>query len=914
MAETAAGMSRSAGQGEETFSSLLRALKTLRDAQLAGVPSDRALARAARVSPTTVGSWLAGAQFPQDVSKIVAVVRAVAAQATAMEIAALDGESAALLDEGQWRKAHQAEARRRAGIVSAGAQRALAAGWPLAEVMDPVALEVHRPVPPDRPQQGLSVLPTYVQREHDALLERVVRVAAEGRSGIAVVVGGSSTGKTRACWEALGLLRDQPEQWRLWHPIDPARPDAVLRELPSVAPRTVVWLNEAQFYLEVADGGLGEQVAAGLRELLRDPGRAPVLVLATLWPQSWAALTASPDGADLHAQARELLVGHDISVPTAFTAGQVSQLARAKDARLALAAGLSRDGQVIQFLAGAPELLARYRNAPPAAAALIHAAMDARRLGMGRALPYAFLKTAAPGYLTDSEWDRLEDDWMEQALAYTAAPCAGARGPLARIRPRPTRTVSPSSDAGPTFVLADYLDHIGRRERRDQIPPNTFWDAAISHIRDPADAAQLADSARNQLLYRYAIPLRRHATARGEESAAWQLAERGDLDEPRTRADTSDKDAAWQLARLLAERGDLDELRARADTGDKDASGWLAGLLAERGDLEEAAQILRPHADGGDKDAAWQLAGLLAERGDLDEPRAQADTGWLPARDETREPRPHGLAVSFWEALDHAEREALSSVAFSRTFAMGERLMGEGEPANYVAVIIEGRARIYVEENGWERVLAERGPGQLVGERGGLEIRMRSANVIAIEPVLGLVVTTKDFSAFISAHPRVLTIVEAQLNDRLTEVPAGAPSGIHQPMPHAPAALALTEAEQRLLTERPLTGIPHVLRRAPELAYAYGEPLGPDLISPGASPEKEPPQIGAAAPLVVEPLSEREREVLTRLSGMHSTAEIAAEMYISVNTVKTHLRSIYRKLASSHRSEAIRRARQLDLI
>jgi len=37
-------------------------------------------------------------------------------------------------------------------------------------------------------------------------------------------------------------------------------------------------------------------------------------------------------------------------------------------------------------------------------------------------------------------------------------------------------------------------------------------------------------------------------------------------------------------------------------------------------------------------------------------------------------------------------------------------------------------------------------------------------------------------------------------------------------------------------------------------------------------------------------------------------------MYISVNTVKTHLKSIYRKLAARHRGEAIRRARQLNLI
>ena len=97
---------------------------------------------------------------------------------------------------------------------------------------------------------------------------------------------------------------------------------------------------------------------------------------------------------------------------------------------------------MIQFLAGAPELLARYRNAPPAARALIEAAMDARRLGMGAGLPQAFLEAAAPGYLTDDQWDALGEDWLEQALAYTAVPCKGARGPLTRIRPRPARSLS----------------------------------------------------------------------------------------------------------------------------------------------------------------------------------------------------------------------------------------------------------------------------------------------------------------------------------------------------------------------------------------------------------------------------------------------------------------------------------------
>ena len=167
-----------------------------------------------------------------------------------------------------------------------------------------------------------------------------------------------------------------------------------------------MWLNEAQFYLQVAEGGLGERVAAGLRELLRNPGRAPVLVLATLWPQFCDVLTARPaDGADSHAQARELLAGHDITVPAAFTPAQVGKLAEAGDVRLALAARSAAGGQVVQFLAGAPELLARYRNAPPAARALIEAAMDARRLGIGAGLPQALLEAAAPGYLADTEWD-----------------------------------------------------------------------------------------------------------------------------------------------------------------------------------------------------------------------------------------------------------------------------------------------------------------------------------------------------------------------------------------------------------------------------------------------------------------------------------------------------------------------------
>ena len=408
-----------------------------------------------------------------------------------------------------------------------------AAGRLLGEVRDPFALEVHRPVQPEDPPPGLPVLPAYLPRGHDAALGRVARAAAEGRSGIAVLVGGSSTGKTRACWEALGVLRGQPEPWRVWHPIDPSRPDAALAELPRIGPRTVVWLNEAQFHLDFPEAGLGERVAAGLRELLRDPGRAPVLVLATLWPEFWAVLTARPaGGADPHAQARELLAGHDITVPAAFTPAQVAGLAGAGDVRLALAARSAADGQVIQFLAGAPELLARYRNAPPAARALIEAAMDARRLGMGAGLPQAFLAAAAPGYLADPEWDALGEDWLEQALAYAAVLCKGARGPLTWIRPRPARPAAGDSagqraadtSGGPGYRLADYLDQHGRAQRGSQIPPAEFWAAAAARAA-PADQAALGDAAHARGLYRDAAQLHKNAAVAGNRRAVFYFAD-----------------------------------------------------------------------------------------------------------------------------------------------------------------------------------------------------------------------------------------------------------------------------------------------------------------------------------------------------------------------------------------------------
>ncbi len=73
----------------------------------------------------------------------------------------------------------------------------------------------------------------------------------------------------------------------------------------------------------------------------------------------------------------------------------------------------------------------------------------------------------------------------------------------------------------------------------------------------------------------------------------------------------------------------------------------------------------------------------------------------------------------------------------------------------------------------------------------------------------------------------------------------------------------------------------------------------------------QPALVGGEMPA---PLSESELAVLRLLPGTLSNREIGAELFISLNTVKTHLRNIYAKLGASSRRDAVSRARELGLI
>ncbi|MGW7793610.1 hypothetical protein ACWGKX_40045, partial [Streptomyces tricolor] len=469
------------GTAVRAFAAMLKGLY-----EQAGSPTLAALARQGErhrprveLSTSSLSDWLAGRSVPSQQQVVQFLVTYLTQQARQAGRAGAPTGWMRL-----WEGAVEERRQRRGGRPSrqvrggAGLQMPVRGRF-VAELRDEEAFgewEVHRPVDVKTAVPG--VLPLYVRRAHDGVLRSVVAQAAGGASRMVVLVGESSSGKTRACWEAVAELL---AGWRLWHPLDPSPPQALANALrEGVAPRTAIWLNELQWYVGEQAGVLAEQVAVGLRALLQDSASAPVLVLGTVWPEFWSVWTAPdvPGRRTEHAQRRALLEGKGVYVPTAFEARELEDArpVGGHDPRLADALAHTVDGRIAQYMAGAPALLERYRTAPPAARAVIAAAMDASRLGGAALVGRDFLQVAAEGYLGDDDFDALGEGWLEDALAYTQQPSKGVRGLLSRVRART------GTGGGGGWRLSDYMDHIDRSERRFVAPPASFWRAAREHL------------------------------------------------------------------------------------------------------------------------------------------------------------------------------------------------------------------------------------------------------------------------------------------------------------------------------------------------------------------------------------------------------------------------------------------------
>lgn len=356
--------------------------------------------------------------------------------------------------------------------------------------------------------------------------------------------------------------------------------------------------------------------------------------------------------------------------------------------------------------------------------------------------------------------------------------------------------------------------------------------------------------------------------------------------------DLAAADAAGHGALLHALLGRLREARVRADEALR-PTGWrgrvpyrhaIGGLLAlgtvhwQHGNLDEAVRYLDLADPAGVTDPTTGLAlALLHARVDQSLGDAAGARARLAAAEQRAQDRPPPPLLRVWHTVACAEQHLL-----------------DDRPAAALALL----AAVPPPESGplwaYQRVSAAR--AYLA-----LDAATRARRLLA---------PLQRRDAAVGADTRIEAwLLDALAADRLglvgavcvalsEAVAAAAAEGVHRPFLAAAAPLAELLDRHRDLVRVGVAdadGAPDPGNRN-ENRNGNGVPGEP----PGTSP--------------VEPITEREAVVLRYLPTLLTAREIAAELYVSPNTVKTQLKSIYRKLGVGTRRQAVDRARRLRLI
>ncbi|MEH0842140.1 LuxR C-terminal-related transcriptional regulator [Micromonospora sp. CPCC 205711] len=267
-----------------------------------------------------------------------------------------------------------------------------------------------------------------------------------------------------------------------------------------------------------------------------------------------------------------------------------------------------------------------------------------------------------------------------------------------------------------------------------------------------------------------------------------------------------------------------------------------------------------------------------------------------------------------------------ATVAGAAALCRGALLRDAGEPAGAIQVVVRARERLTERGELADRLLALE--ADLRGEQGDLDTARRLLADRAREPdpapVLALALARVELRAGdVRAAGYALPDWDGPAAD-------GWPVSVRLAAGLLDAVLARRGGDDRRagrLLERALDlAGPQGYRRV----FTRSEPVVRDLlaahldsgtahwpiVSDLVRGAEEPAEGGPAGPrrALDEPLTERELTILRYLQSILSNVEIASELSLSVNTVKTHVRNIYRKLDATRRREAVRRARELRLI
>ncbi|ADD43364.1 tetratricopeptide repeat protein [Stackebrandtia nassauensis] len=457
---------------------------------------------------------------------------------------------------------------------------------PLVRDTEPLALGVHRAITSDF-EEPPSPRPLYVMRSADHRLRRLISGVDSRR--MCLLVGESSTGKTRGAWEA---IRDRVPEWTLVRP-DSARDLNRLTEANAVPPESVVWLDEAQDFLSGPDAA---ESAQSLLRLLNE-GPQPLLLIATIWPTYLPDPHADDRGSRL---VRQLLNDHceQIDWPDSFASvvvesDEVSDLI-ARDPRLRTAfATAGESAKVTQVLSGGTQAVRQYRDGDSDAANMVRAAVLMRKLGHHGPLPMSLLRAGFAALVDAADTD-------ERADAALASACRPIHGVAAL-----TEVVE---DGQFRYRVHDYV--------YQQLPPNGvffsvpagLWDALMAHTDDVDTRASIASAAKVRHLLEIAYQLARPAAERGHRQATSIVAEillGQDLQKTarqvlRSSAAAGNQDAMWKLANLLQsinETASRHWLARAARAGHKRAMLAYSTMLASEGHTEHAMWFQRKVAE-----------------------------------------------------------------------------------------------------------------------------------------------------------------------------------------------------------------------------------------------------------------------------------------------------------------------------
>ena len=342
-------------------------------------------------------------------------------------------------------------------------------------------------------------------------------------------------------------------------------------------------------------------------------------------------------------------------------------------------------------------------------------------------------------------------------------------------------------------------------------------------------------------------------------------------------------DCAGQLALLEAFRGDLRramqhvacvlELVAEGATSGL-AQAYLARAWVhlERGETAPARQIIDrlPRAVRGRRDPWFATAQLLAE-----------------ARLNTAEGRPDAalrlLAPAARATSDRGDRRWLAGLL---AIASAEAFIAAGEPHQALALVTPLPPGAGADP-GVLAASARRDIGDSRGARAALATVAADLNVAPLGVQLQAWVLEARLADADDHHDRAHLLVDRALR-------AASAEGLRRP-------LAKERAWLRTFIERDPS-----LKRDHRVFLESLVPARGDE----STLRREQPGSGGS---LFEPLTGRELEVLELLAQMYATDEIAGELHLSVNTVKTHIKGLFRKLGVNRRTAAVRRGRELCL-